>query len=64
MENLSPNSQNLNKCILYFLSCGHEMVNKERLKNKPYDFSDQSIYELIRKNIIEEDSETVWLVKK
>lgn len=62
MVTLSPNAENLLRCLRYFNKQGYTVVEKKRLSTKPYDFSDQSMYELVRHNLISETLNTVSLI--
>ena len=63
MEVLSPNAKNLLRCLKYFSSLGFSNIEKKKLYNKPYHFSDQSIYELLKHSYITEEKHTVNLLK-
>ena len=61
MNDLSPNAENLQKCLIYFSSVGYKIVKKEKILNKPYYFTQQCIYELSMKGIITEDGDNIRL---
>ena len=62
MVHLSPNTGRLLTCLKDFHEQGETIIEKEKLKTKPYDFTDKSIYELVRHRLISENTETVSLI--